>query len=435
MVATDPENDYNRIMTPDTDKNEINSHTPSFFFIPHKGIFFTLFFTLFATITGVGIVVPLLPVYAGNLGAAGIEVGLIFGSFSLSRTLLLPWFGKLSDKKGRKPFILAGLAGYALISLAFIAGNSVAALIATRFLQGIASAMVMPVVQAYVGEITPGGKEGYTMGLFNMSMFASLSIGPIMGGVITDVWSMDAAFICMGLLAFLGFMLSLFLLPPTAQEPVAPRDRVAISWKPLFKTPSFTGLFIYRFSYTACISIIWCFIPLFAQNRFSLSGSSTGILITLGVFISGILQVPMGALADTVNKRWMVITGGLLCGTSFMLIFTAHTHADLLLAVSVFGVGGGISMPAIMAMGVILGHQKKSMASVMSMLTVAHSAGMMVGAMGAGGVMDYFSLEYAFPCGTLLMGIGVTVFFISTRSLAMLPKEPSPIPPGDHDIC
>ncbi len=435
MVATGPENDYNRIMSFDIDKNRIKEQVPSFFFIPHKGIFFTLFFTLFATITGVGIVVPLLPVYADNLGAAGIEVGLIFGSFSLSRTLLLPWFGKLSDKKGRKSFILTGLAGYTLISLAFIAGNSVTALITTRFLQGIASAMVMPVVQAYVGEITPGGKEGYTMGLFNMSMFASLSIGPIMGGVITDVWSMDAAFICMGLLAALGFTLSAFLLPPMAQEPVAPKDRVTISWKPLFKTPSFTGLFIYRFSYTACISIIWCFIPLFAQNQFSLSGSSTGILITLGVFISGMLQIPMGALADTFNKRWMVTTGGLLCGASFMLIFTAHTHGDLLLAVSVFGVGGGISMPAIMAMGVIMGHQKKSMASVMSMLTVAHSAGMMVGAMGAGGVMDYFSLEYAFPCGTLLMGVGVIIFFISTRSPAILQKEPSAIPPGEHDIC
>ena len=81
------------------------------------------------------------------------------------------------------------------------------------------------VVQAYVGEITPRGKEGYTMGLFNMSMFASLSIGPIMGGSITDIWSMDAAFICMGLLATLGLMLSAFLLPPTAQEPVSAKKQ------------------------------------------------------------------------------------------------------------------------------------------------------------------------------------------------------------------
>ncbi|SMC38155.1 Predicted arabinose efflux permease, MFS family [Desulfocicer vacuolatum DSM 3385] len=403
-------------------------------FTPHKGIFFTLFFTLFATVTGVGIVVPLLPVYAEHLGAAGIQVGLIFGSFSLSRTLFLPWFGKLSDQKGRKTFILMGLAGYTLMSIAFIAGDSVTALIFTRFFQGIASAMVMPVVQAYVGEITPRGKEGYTMGLFNMSMFASLSIGPILGGVITDAWSMDTAFLCMGLLAALGFALSAFYLPPVSREPAAARETTPIAWKLLFKTPSFAGLFIYRFAYTACISIIWCFIPLFAQNRFNLSGSSTGILVTLGIFISGLLQIPMGKLADAINKRWMVIIGGILCGIAFMLIFTAATHRDLLLAISFFGLGGGISMPAIMAMGVILGHEKNSMASVMSMLTVAHSAGMMVGAMGAGGVMDYFSLEYAFPCGTILMATGVILFFIFTRSLSLIQKKISPARPGEHDI-
>ena len=417
-----------------TENKAIKRALHSFFFIPHRGIFFTLFFSLFATITGVGIVVPLLPVYAETLGAAGIQVGFIFGAFSLSRTFFLPLFGKLSDQKGRKPFILMGLGGYALVSLAFIAGNSVTALILIRFFQGIASAMVMPVAQAYVGEITPKGKEGYTMGLFNMSMFISLSIGPVMGGVVTDLWSMDAAFACMGLLAALGLALSAFLLPPVSREPVTIKDRVDIAWTPLFKVPSFTGLLIYRFAYTACISIIWSFIPLFAQNRFSLSGASTGILVTIGVFISGMLQLPMGALADRFSKRWMVITGGLVCATSFMLVFAAHTYADLLLAISLFGLGGGISMPAIMAMGVILGHETKSMASVMSMLTVAHSAGMMVGAMGAGGVMDYFSLEYAFPCGTFLMGIGVILFFISTRSLPLPHRDTPPAPPGEHDI-
>ncbi|MBW2575913.1 MAG: MFS transporter, partial [Deltaproteobacteria bacterium] len=72
-----------------------------------KKIFGTLFFSIFGTVTGVGIVVPLLPVYAHNLGASGIYIGLIFGSFSLSRTFLLPYFGRYSDKKGRKPFIVA----------------------------------------------------------------------------------------------------------------------------------------------------------------------------------------------------------------------------------------------------------------------------------------------------------------------------------------
>jgi len=136
-----------------------------------KKIFGTLFFSIFGTVTGVGIVVPLLPVYASNLGASGVYIGLIFGAFSISRTFLLPYFGRQSDKKGRKPYIIIGLFAYTVVSLAFILSNSVESLIAIRFLQGIASAMIMPAVQAYVGDITPSGKEGFTMGLFNMSMF------------------------------------------------------------------------------------------------------------------------------------------------------------------------------------------------------------------------------------------------------------------------
>ena len=85
-----------------------------------KKIFGTLFFSIFATVTGVGIVVPLLPVYAHHAGASGFAIGLIFGSFSLSRTLFLPYFGRLSDRKGRKPLIVPGLLAYALISALFL---------------------------------------------------------------------------------------------------------------------------------------------------------------------------------------------------------------------------------------------------------------------------------------------------------------------------
>ncbi|MBW2655179.1 MAG: MFS transporter, partial [Deltaproteobacteria bacterium] len=147
-----------------------------------KRIFITLFFAIFNAILGVGIVIPLLPVYAKNLGASGLYISMIFGAFSLSRTFLLPYFGKLSDKKGRKPLITAGLLGYTIVSIAFVYFSSVESLITIRFFQGIASAMIMPATQAYVGDITPKGKEGLYMGAFNMSMFLSLSLGPLMGG-------------------------------------------------------------------------------------------------------------------------------------------------------------------------------------------------------------------------------------------------------------
>jgi MFS family permease len=107
---------------------------------------------------------------------------------------------------------------YAAISLGFIFFKDIHALIALRFFQGIASAMLMPIIQAYIGDITPPGNEGFTMGLFNMSMFCGLSIGPFLGGFIHDYFSLQTSFACMGLLALIGFFLSLFLLPPAHSE-------------------------------------------------------------------------------------------------------------------------------------------------------------------------------------------------------------------------
>ena len=160
-----------------------------------KKIFGTLFFSIFAAVTGVGVVVPLLPIYAHDLGASGLYIGMIFGSFSLSRTFFLPYFGRLSDKKGRKPYILAGLFAYFIISIGFIFSKNVESLIIIRFIHGIASAMIMPVVQAYVGDITPRGQEGFVMGLFNLAMFSGLSLGPLIGGVINDHFNLQYTFI------------------------------------------------------------------------------------------------------------------------------------------------------------------------------------------------------------------------------------------------
>ena len=118
-------------------------------------IFITLFLAVFVTIMGVGIVAPLLPVYAHELGAGAFQIGLIFGAFSLTRTIFVPYFGKLSDIKGKKPLLTLGMFLYFLVSLLYLASSNVHALILIRLGQGFASAMIFPVAQAYVGTITP----------------------------------------------------------------------------------------------------------------------------------------------------------------------------------------------------------------------------------------------------------------------------------------
>jgi DHA1 family multidrug resistance protein-like MFS transporter len=377
-----------------------------------KGVFLTLFFAIFTTVTGVGIVVPLLPVYANDLGASGIYVGLIFGSFSISRTFLLPFFGRLSDQKGRKPFIVAGLFAYTLISIAFMFSESVESLILLRFIQGAASAMIMPVVTAYVGEITPAGSEGYSMGLFNLSMFFSLSLGPLLGGTIKDMYSLDVAFMIMGIFSGIGFLLCVFLLPPLSMEKVKISKQDMVPWKNLLTDRGIISIFIFRYAYVCCIGVIWCFLPVFADTQFGLSSSLIGILVMLGVFVSGALNLPLGYAADRLNKKMMIITGGIISTIGMILPFWATGFYDLVIAVTIFGTGGGISMPAITAYAVIKGDEKKAMGSVMSIMTVAHSLGMLTGSMAAGLAMDFLSLKMSFPCGTLVMAVGTIAFWM-----------------------
>jgi MFS transporter, DHA1 family, multidrug resistance protein len=262
-----------------------------------KAIFATIFFAIFSAVMGVGIVVPLLPVYAESLGASGFYIGLIFSSFSLSRTFLLPLFGRLSDRTGRKPYITLGLLGYAVVSVAFIFAETVPGLIWVRFVQGMASAMIMPVAQAYIGDITSVNREGVTMGMFNMSMFAGLSIGPLVGGVINDTLGLEAAFIGMGVLSMVGFLLAFVFLPPVSAERKVSQSEDMATWATLLTDKTIVGLFLLRFVYVFCIGTIWCFLPVLADGM-GLSSSKIGVLVMLGVFVSGALQLPMGVLAD-----------------------------------------------------------------------------------------------------------------------------------------
>ncbi len=400
----------------------------------NRRIFGTLFFSIFAAVTGVGIVVPLLPVYARDLGASGTYIGLIFGAFSLSRTLFLPYFGRRSDRRGRKPFIVCGLFSYAVISVAFILSSGVESLIAIRFVQGITSAMIMPVVQAYVGDITPEGREGWVMGLFNMSLFIGLSAGPLIGGVVKDRYSLEGAFACMGVLSIVGFGLCLAFLPPTAEEHVVKKGLPPTRWSTILGDRTIIGLFFFRMAYTACIGIIWGFLPVFADAEFSVSASAIGILVMLGVFVSGLVQIPMGWLADRINRKAMVLAGGLVVTGAVYGFSHAAGYRDLFWASVIFGLGGGIGMPALMAAAVLRGSRIDAMGSVMALLTVAHSLGMLIGSVTAGVMMDLFALRPAFVLGAVIMAVGTLLFVVCTwrtdLSQGMLRTAPPHIPEG-----
>jgi MFS family permease len=279
-----------------------------------------------------------------------------------------------------------------------------------RIIQGVASAMIMPVAQAYMGDITPVGKEGISMGMFNMSIFIGLSVGPLLGGAIKDAFTIQAAFACMGILAFGAFCLSYFFLPAMDQERVIMGEYHPVAWRVVIFDRHIAGLFLFRMVYTICIGIIWGFLPVLCDTKFSMSSSAIGFLVMLGIAVSGIMHIPMGMIADRLDKRLLVVAGGLVSFVSMLMVSRAGGFWGLFWANVIFGVGGGISQPSNMALAVISGNRLEAMGAVMSLMTVAHSLGMLLGSMFGGIIMDLFDLKYAFTMGGYILLAGTLMF-------------------------
>src|SRR5437870_2465551 len=222
---------------------------------------FILSLAIFSTMLGNGIVVPFLPLYAQQFGATGLGAGFLFSAHSAARTFLLPAIGRASDRRGRREFLLAGLLFYALSSVAYLLANSMLTLLFIMAFQGVATAMVQPVTIAYVGDLTPKGKEGAYSGYINTAFLGGVAGGPLLGGMIKDLFNMQASFLLMGVLSLLALLLLLFFLPEardhrTAANTVAPPLREILSCRLI------VGVVCFRFGYAFADAITWVFVPL-----------------------------------------------------------------------------------------------------------------------------------------------------------------------------
>jgi DHA1 family multidrug resistance protein-like MFS transporter len=113
-----------------------------------KKAFFVLVGTMLISMLGFGIVVPLLPIYADQMGASALEIGFINAGFSLTLLVALPIMGRLSDRSGRKVFLCLGLGILTVASLGFIWAQNPLQLILVRIFQGIGASMHLPIARS-----------------------------------------------------------------------------------------------------------------------------------------------------------------------------------------------------------------------------------------------------------------------------------------------
>lgn len=195
-----------------------------------------IFLTVFIDLVGFGIVLPLLPRYSEQFGAHGWTIGAIIASFSVMQLFLAPWWGRLSDRIGRRPVLLLSNAGsavaYAMFALAasprLAPGMALAVLLASRVFAGACGANIS-VAAAYIADITPPTQRSRGMGLIGMAFGLGFILGPAIGALSAQAFGLSgpgwvAAALCAG-----NFTLACFILAESRQPdsaPAAPRPRL-----------------------------------------------------------------------------------------------------------------------------------------------------------------------------------------------------------------
>ena len=362
--------------------------------------------------TGLGIIWPLVPVYAVQLGAGGLQIGIIIASFNLARTLSNPLAGRLSDRWGRKPFIATGLLLYALVSVFYVMATRVEALILVRFLHGFTSVLVGPVAMALAADIAPPRRLGRYMGTLNMAVMLGLGAGPVLGGIIRDLFGMAAAFYTMGGLALVTFFGVTVFLPGSdrSAKPVNPKP--AASFKNLLSHRVVQGIFLLRFFVAAGQGSVYTFLPLLALEL-QLSSSQVGIILGSNIFLIALLQRVCGDLADRLNPTHMIIVGTFISGLAVVGMPFVEGFG-LILGFNIFmGIGNGIAMPAGFVITGQLG-KEMGMGSIMGITDAGWSLGMIVSPILSGIILDTLGLPSIFMAGGFLIMIGTVLisFFL-----------------------
>ena len=359
-------------------------------------ILLVLLLSIAIALFGVGIIAPIIPIFAVDLGATGISLGLMVAAFSISQGAMQPIVGPLSDRHGRKRFLVIGLLIYALAGFAYTLATSVDHLILIRLVHGVGSAMILPIAMAYMGDLSPRGEEGKYMGILNIAIFAGIGGGPVIGGIFLDLMGMNSAFYAMTALTATSLALVLWLLPSriAGGEQRLEAPKLTTFWRMLHNS-RIVGMLLPRMATMMVMVPMMAFLPILMTQLIGATGTQVGFVITTRTLVSATLQVPFGRMADRYNKVTFLLAGSIIISIILYLVPFSTTFFQLIGLCAIIGFGEAMVWPTLAAIAAEEGRYY-GQGSVMGVFNMSMSAGVLIGSMVSGSLMDSIGLSYAF---------------------------------------
>ncbi|MDQ0218867.1 MFS transporter [Peribacillus cavernae] len=386
-----------------------------------------LMVNMFIAMVGIGLIIPVLPMFLKEFGVGGQAMGYLVAVFALTQFMFSPIAGEISDKYGRKIPIIIGLLGFTLSQLIFAVGTEMWMLYVSRLLGGIGAAFMVPPMMAYVADISTEKERGKGMGLLGASMSLGFVIGPGIGGFLAEI-GIRVPFYTSTVIAGIATLISLVLLPETlskeaqhkARSATRQKESIIKQMKKSFKAPYFM-LLILVFTMTFGLSNFEAIFGLYVDERFGFTPKDISIIITIGALIGVFIQsILVDKMLTRFGEKKVMHWTFLLSAASMIVLLLATNFWSILAITVIFFTATSLVRPALNTLlSKMAGNEQGFVAGMNNMYM---SIGNMIGPALAGILFDInINFPYIFGAFILMISYALVVTWKNSTAVTSSP--------------
>ncbi len=360
-----------------------------------------IFLVVFVNLLGFGIIIPLLPFYAEDLGASPAVVGLLFAAYSISQLIAAPILGDWSDRWGRRPVLLISLLGTVASFVMLALARNIPMLFAARIIDGLSGGNIST-ARAYIADVTTEENRARGFGLIGAAFGLGFIFGPAMGGFFGRFGFAMPAWVAAGL-ALVAMVLTWLWLPETTRRTSARRGSPWRELPRVMRDPMLGRLLALDFLYWGTIAVYQTTFALFGERRFGFDIAAIGYLLTFVGIIGVIVQVGLvGPAAKRLGERKMMILGLALAGLGLAWASTIYRAPLFVVALLPSAVGAGLAQPALISLlsRAVAPEEQGRLQGVSSSL---ESLGRALGPVWGNGTLGAFGEGVAFGSAALVL--------------------------------